>query len=97
MMSRLALYNTSNQVIWDSSTVEGGILITKASLAAAQTATLSFPEFPGATAQIIVETANKVDTASSTSLGVTVSTSLGYPVVTKASGSYDLQFTIMLK
>jgi hypothetical protein len=96
-MARLALYNTSNQIIWDSSTVEGGILITKASLAAAATATLSFPDFPGATADVIVQTASKIDSSNSTSLGVSVSNSLGYPVITKVSGSYDLEFTVMLR
>ena len=95
--ARLVLYNASQQVIWDSSTVEGGILVTSATLAASDSATLSFPDFPGASASIILESAVKVGASNATTLGISISTLLGYPVVTKSPGSYNLRFTVLIR
>ena len=86
----MILRNAANQVTWDSRNVAGGLLADVRTFAAAVTAVLTYPAFPGRSVRIIPLRV----WAEAGTLGVTVDTALGYPRVTIAAGSTERRFAV---
>jgi hypothetical protein len=75
--------DTAGSVIWDSTTVVGGMIADFRSYASgAAGETISYPQWAGYTAFLIVS-------GSATATTISLATSAGYPVVTVISGGYQ--------
>lgn len=83
------VFDASSTLVWDSTTVVGGIPADVRFYAAgASGATLSYPQFAGMSAFIL-------DGSQATAF-VSLDTSAGYPVVTVSSPSVDMVFLLMV-
>jgi hypothetical protein len=90
MACGVQILDASGVLIWDSTTVVGGVFIDTRSFSSTTTATLTYPALAGLTPSVTPHTPQGT-------AGVTVDTSLGYPRVTVATGPRTRNFSVMVE
>jgi hypothetical protein len=75
----LQSFDASGNLIFDSTTAVGGVVADYRTYGPSESATLTYPSFPGATAFLVFLYPNTTT--------VTLDSSLGYPRVTVSSGA----------
>jgi hypothetical protein len=79
--------------VWNSDTVAGGVIADVKTYLSTETATLTYPAFPGRSV-LIVQLLQRV---SSGATGVTADTALGYPRVTVAAATGTRRFAVVVR
>ncbi len=89
MAEGIRCWDSAGVLIFDSTTVQGGVCLGVYEYSSASTGTLTFPDLAGQTVKV-----RYVVASNGTTGGVTVDYSLGYPRVTIAAATWLRVFTL---
>lgn len=89
----LTIYSPTGAEVWNTDTVAGGVIADVKTYGPTETATLTYPSFPGRSVLIVQLTQRATSGAS----WVTTDTALGYPRVTVTTASSTRRFAVVVR